>query len=114
MYFINVFVKKKEKKEKKEKEKKEKKIITSRRARRKILNVLKGKRNINRFRKYDKRKFIVPLNYKEPIIPMPLPSAPPMFNFNENNKPSAPPMSDFENNNKPSAPVNYNQNEFPE
>ena len=46
---------------------------------------------------------------------MPLPSAPPMSNFNDNNnKPSAPPMTDFENNNKLSISVNYNQNEFPE
>lgn len=68
-------------------EKKGKKYITSRQANRKFINILKGRRNVNRWR----RRKTLPRTQRFQDLHSVNPSAPPMI------VPSAPPMRLFSN-----------------
>ncbi len=64
--------------------------VTSRQANRKFLNILKGRRNVNRWRQRRRRRQIVDRNF-QPVIPsappMIVPSAPPLYIFSDPDMP---------------------------
>ncbi len=67
------------------------KVITSRRANRKFLNMIKGRRNVNRWRRKRRRKswqsnYAIDLHPVSPTAPsMRIPTAPPMYLFSDHN-----------------------------